>query len=207
MAQSGMNCPNCGAALDWRIGVTRMRDCEACGATCFLDGELLAHMGERGAMADAPSLFAIGSVTRVGGDALRPLGHARFDYGLGWWDEFWCEADAGTLLWVSVDEGDIAIQEDVEPPEGADAARAIGDTVVSRLRTYTATEAEDARCIAVRGELPEVLFIGETHRYLNFSGSDQSLLSCERWTGEGGREESAWHEGRWLDPWDAVRES
>lgn len=201
-----MNCPNCGAALDWRIGVTRMRDCDSCGATVFLEGETLSHAGQRGVMAEAPSLFAIGSTTRIGGQALRPIGHARFDYGLGWWDEFWCEAADGGFAWISVDEGDIAREHPVEPPEGAAEAQALGDTVRSALHVYTATEAEDARCIAVRGELPEALFVGETHRYLNFSGPDGALLSCERWEEAGQRHES-WHEGEWLDPWDAVRES
>ncbi|MGF1475437.1 MAG: DUF4178 domain-containing protein [Geminicoccaceae bacterium] len=193
-----MNCPNCGTELDWRIQITRMRDCPSCGSTCFLDGASLRATGKRGEMLDVPALFAIDRITHVGGREWRPIGHIRFSYGPGWWDEYWCENEAGFFSWISADEGDIAIEESIEPPvQDQDAVRP-GARFVMDGQAYTATEAQRATCIAVRGQLPEVILVGETHDYIDFTGTKGGIVTFERWENS-----AAWFAGNWLDPWDA----
>lgn len=44
-----------------------------------------------------------------------PFGHARFSYGRGWWDEFWCIDPEGTGRWLSADEGDYALESPLNP--------------------------------------------------------------------------------------------
>ncbi|MEL6979781.1 MAG: hypothetical protein AAGM38_14015, partial [Pseudomonadota bacterium] len=107
-------CPSCGAAMDWRFELVRMRDCDQCGVTvALIDGDAQA-VGERGEMAAAPSLLKLGEVTLLDGERWLPVGQLRFDYGAGWWDEFWCESGSGQgPVWISVDEGDIALEREV----------------------------------------------------------------------------------------------
>ncbi|MEM9962657.1 MAG: DUF4178 domain-containing protein [Pseudomonadota bacterium] len=194
-----MNCPNCGNALDWTLSITLMRDCPFCESTVVLDGEALRLAGERGAMLDAPSLLRIGEPTHLSGNNWTPVGHARFSYGPGWWDEYWCSDGAGEFRWISVDEGDIAIEEpvDIDIDIGTHLRR--GDRIMVRRQSFTATEEEEATCIAVRGELPELLQIGETHRYVDFTGEHGGILTFEAWEGE-----HAWFAGRWISPWEVA---
>lgn len=206
-----MNCPNCGAALDWRLQATRMRDCESCGTTVVLDGGSLRAAGARGEMFDAPSMFSLGQNVRIDGWDLLPVGHARFSYGPGWWDEYWCGFGDGGFAWVSVDEGDIAIEHEIDtrdlssfepggPPPFPSKGPSLGDVVLHRHERFRAVEAEEAECVAVRGELPEILAVGERHRYVDFLGNEGGVLTAETWY-EGPGWRTDWFGGRWLDPW------
>lgn len=153
--------------------------------------------GQQGVMLDVPTLLVLDRPVMVERKRVTPRGHARFSYGRGWWDEFWCEDKDGEMLWISVDEGDVAIEAPVpehhwptgfSPRLGA-KTEIFGDD-------YTVTEAETAECVAVRGEFPELLSIGETHLYFDLSGPNKEIVTLEQWEGE-----SAWFSGHWIDPW------
>ena len=62
---------------------------------------------------------------------------------------------------------------------------------------YRVTEAETAECIAVRGEFPELLSIGEKHAYFDLSGPLGEIVTLEQWEGN-----SDWYYGHWVDPWE-----
>ncbi|MEL6980323.1 MAG: DUF4178 domain-containing protein, partial [Pseudomonadota bacterium] len=65
-----------------------------------------------------------------------------------------------------------------------------------RTETYRLSEAGEARCAALRGAVPEVIHVGERHRYWNYAGARGGLMSLERWAGG-----EAWFHGAWRDPW------
>ncbi len=203
-ARVQVNCPNCGAALDWRFALSKMRDCIYCGTTVLRDGEQLRQLGESGEMLDASCLLRLGAITQLGARQWRPIGHLRFSYGPGWWDEFWCISDDGKASWISVDEGDIVCEVEIEPPHSAPARLTVGVSISFGMETFTAVEDEQAVCVAIRGELPEAISVGETHRYVDFTGSDGSALTFESWRSEDGASRTAWHHGVWSDPWDAT---
>ena len=152
--------------------------------------------GQQGFMQEVPGLFQLGKPARVEDHQIVPLGHARFSYGRGWWDEYWCETE-NTTVWISVDEGDVAIETPLpadDIPHGFQAR--LGATVTIASTPYVVTEAENAECIAVRGELPEMLSIGETHLYFDLSGPTGQIVTLEQW-----EDQSAWFSGHWVDPW------
>lgn len=191
-------CPNCGDQLAPLLGFTKMVDCDSCGSTVILDGEALRHAGTRGEMLDAPSLIQVGRDVDIHGTRYSPVGHIRFDYGPGWWDEYWCLDGAGDGVWLSVDEGDIAFERPV-PAERAPVLLS-GNRAEFESRVFHQTEADRATCIAFRGQLPEVITLGETHEYVGYVTNEGQALSLERWT-ENGQQYEAWFEGDWLDPW------
>ncbi len=197
---SEFHCENCGAALPRRFRHSRMIVCPSCGSTSVLKDEAFRLAGTGGVMQDAPSLVALGVEMLAGSQRVTPIGHARFDYGRGWWDEYWCLQGRGDSrgCWLSVDEGDYALEwpvdEDLWPPE---RNLTLGQRVTVDMRPYTVTEAENATCIAVRGEFPEELTVGETHLYYDLSAPGAGLATYEVW--EGGR---GWTSGVWIDPWD-----
>ncbi|MEJ6390664.1 DUF4178 domain-containing protein [Gymnodinialimonas sp. 2307UL20-7] len=174
-----------------------MFDCPSCDTTLFRDGAALNPIGNNGEMHDYPTLLGLGDTVIIGGQSCDVVGHARYDYGRGTWDEFWVENDRGAGAWVSVDEGDVAVQYPLhgdDRPKRADPP-AVGHAIIHRGLEYTVTEGDTARCIAVRGEFPEVIQVGDEHYFINASGPSGQILSGEFWQGGYG-----WSDGEWLDP-------
>ena len=192
------HCGSCGADLPRRLEHARMITCTHCGTTSVLRDEAFEIAGEGGVMQDTPSLITLGRHVQAGRARLLPVGHARFSYGRGWWDEYWCLNDHGDGRWLSADEGDYAVERDLDPPEWPKGFKpSLGKVTEINGDTYTVTEAETASCLAVRGEFPEELEIGEAHLYFDLSGPDGKLATYEKWDGGEG-----WSVGKWIDPWD-----
>ncbi|WP_227445973.1 DUF4178 domain-containing protein [Cognatishimia sp. F0-27] len=178
-----------------------MLTCPSCSTTLYVDGGRLRHAGTAGEMLDAPLLFDVGDRVTLGLDTYDVLGHARFSYGRGWWDEFWVEDAEGGGAWLSVDEGDIVLQVLVPRDRWPAVPRNIrvGSGIQAFGQSFVITERDQGTCVALRGVFGEALQIGETYEYLNANGSDGSLLSGEFW--EGGQ---AWSLGRWYDPFETT---
>jgi len=191
------NCPNCGAELSCRLASAKMAACAYCESTILLDDEGMRKAGEAGTMAEEPSLIALGQEFTYDGQSFMPVGHARFSYPNGWWDEFWCLDGKGEGIWVSVDEGDIAIEVPIElkkqPPL---SVLKLGNTLKLKGATWRITEADEGKCEALRGEFPEELRVGDTYQYWHLSGPDARLLTLEYSDGE-----VSATEGSWIDPY------
>jgi len=171
--------------------------CDYCESTVLLDDEGLRKAGEAGTMAEEPSLIALGQDFTYDGMTLMPVGHARFAYKNGWWDEFWCLDGKGSGAWVSVDEGDIAIELPMKLNEKFSLwDLKLGNTVTVDGERFRITETETATCEALRGEFPEELERGEEYRYWHLSGPKARLLTLELSDGE-----FFATEGYWIDPY------
>lgn len=197
-----LNCPNCGAELPLAFRHARLATCAYCDSTVVLDDAGLRAAGSSGVMAEAPSLLALGTPFVHRALKLLPVGHARFAYEHGTWDEWWAlDADGGGGVWVSVDEGDIAVEEPLDVPERdlpSVAALVPGAAVVLAGERLVVTERGEATCEAVRGSLPEVLRPGDRFRYAHLSGRRGRLVTVE----EGPDGSRRCTEGRWLDPFE-----
>ena len=198
------SCPNCGAALPDLLAHARMVDCAFCGSSVVLEDAALRVAGQAGVMDEAPELIGLGHTVILGdAGAFTASGHVRYDYGRGHWDEYHGALSDGTLAWVSVDEGDVAIQRPL--PRTAWPALPgvprLGRAVTIGDTAFTCSEVDDAKATAFRGQLPEAIVLGETHLYANFAGPRGAILSAEFW-GDG---ERAWFDGIWIDPYDVER--
>ncbi|OWU86109.1 hypothetical protein ATO6_04415 [Oceanicola sp. 22II-s10i] len=193
------NCPNCGDRIDPRMAGFRHVVCPSCGTSLLIEDEAVRQAGQAGVMHDAPMLFGLGDRVNVWGKNYDILGHARFSYGRGWWDEFQAVNEAGSLFWLSVDEGDVAIQAPLPQPNWpkATSAPALGAQFSVDGRKFNVTEAERAECLALRGAFDEELTVGETYDFVNCAAANGALLSGEFWPG--GR---SWFIGNWADPFD-----
>lgn len=194
-----LNCPNCGDRIDPRIAGFRRVTCASCGTSLLIEDAVVRHAGQAGVMHEAPMLIALGDRVSIWQDSYDILGHARFSYGRGWWDEFQALDQHGKPVWLSVDEGDVAIQRPVRPDAAPrfDGPPALGVSFGMGGERYAVTEAERAECLALRGGFQEDLAVGETYDFVNCTSASGAILSGEFWSG--GR---AWYVGDWADPFD-----
>lgn len=194
-----MNCPNCGNALSLHFAQAKMTTCDACDTTLYLKDDGFLNAGTAGEMHEGPMLFGLGDQVIIEGNTFEILGHARFDYGPGWWDEFYAQDGNGKAAWVSVDEGEVILQRVVQDAmTGApNHAPRLGDTFTVNGYDYRVTERDIATCSAVRGDFPEPLTVGETYRFINARNQYSDILS-----GEFSADGIQWYIGQWIDPFD-----
>jgi hypothetical protein len=196
------NCPQCGNAVSPRLAVAKTLSCDSCGTTLFLDDEAVRLAGVQGVLHEIPTLVTLGEKLRLGRFVLRPIGLVRFSYGRGTWDEYWCEHGAGGQgIWLSVDEGELVVQEplgrDIVPLRARPGLGQLFDWDGARWRV---TELETATCLGWKGELPEVFAVGASHDFVNCSAGERLL------SGEFDVDGSAhWFLGEWVDAYDLRR--
>lgn len=193
-----LSCPSCGNAVPHELRYAKLVVCPSCQVSLFLEDDAVKHAGERSALVDGPSLFEVGRPFYYGGGTYVPHGRIRYDYGRGWWDEWWVGTDAGQAVWVSVDEGDIVMQEplNLNGPAPAWESLQLGTTLSVGSQNLTVTERNEANCVGFQGELPEFVQLGQVHRFVHLSGPKGLLLTIEF------DDETQVYKGFWLDPFE-----
>ena len=182
---------------DWMV-------CAYCKTSLFLEDEAVKSAGEKSVITDIPSIFSLGKRYSYKGDVFETLGRIQFDYGGGYWDEWWVIDDKGRGFWISMDEGDVAIEKAVKINTPADYDRLpdcdsleIGQKIRLPYAFVTISEIGSAECAALEGKLPEVISPGERHEYAHGSGKKGELLTLECCEGK-----KTVYEGRWVDPFE-----
>ena len=192
-------CPGCGAPLAPHFRYAKLVTCAHCDSLVFLEDGAARSAGKRSVMADWPTLFTLDNVFEYRGWRFVPVGHLRYDYAHGFWDEWWVLDQARDQgRWVSIDEGDYALEQAVELERGFDcSAVRLGEPVRLADEVWQVTEKGRARCVGVRGELPERVALGAEFDYAHLSGADGRLITLE-WDAQ----RCTATEGEWIDPFE-----
>jgi hypothetical protein len=193
-------CPACGGPLALHFRYAKLITCAHCHNGLLLEDQALKLAGVQSVMAEYPSLFELYREYRYRKLRFTPVGHARFEYAEGFWDEWWIMDDQGQGQWLSVDEGDYALEQavpwnerlflpDLQP----------GKSLSLNGEKLLITERGSASCSGVRGELPELIRPGERYDYLHLSGPEGRLLTLEVQNNE-----FFCYEGQWIDPFEVT---
>ena len=127
-----------------------------------------------------PAFFRLAELSdiKTGGFAGRPGQH---DYGDGWWDEWFVRSDNGKESWVSVDEGEIAIETLVQDKLNVPAYESlkIGSVLNINRICMTVIEMNTATMIGAQGELPFRAVPGEKYNYIDLLGPKRASFTIE----------------------------
>lgn len=196
-------CPSCGGELAQRFSATKFIVCGYCQSCLFLEDEGVRNAGKMSTLSEAPSIFQLGGSYNYRNWGFVPIGRVRYDYGRGWWDEWYVADNKGEFKWISVDEGDIAIEEpaDLDGEVPSFEAISIGDQIPLKVKgqviNFIVTELNNCTCIGAEGELPFEIVPYETYYYVDLSGPDRRIFTLE-YTEDGVNA----FEGTWVDPFD-----
>lgn len=166
-------CPKCGAGHQIvNPGIT-MLVCTNCHTVVYWDVDGAIQLGAESILPANQSrlfLFASGSLDGV---SYQAVGHLRYDYGRGNWDEWYLQTAEGRVLWVSEDER--VITEEV-PIDAAGApphhSLSVGTAVTLGDAVYTVRELATATCVGGEGQLPFSVFPGESYAYADLATDD-----------------------------------
>jgi hypothetical protein len=200
-------CPSCGALLPRRFRYTKLVHCEYCQSLLALGDGPATRVGEQATLAEHPALFELYQPFRWGKKTLEPIGKLRYDYGRGFWEEWWCLDERGEGLWVSVDEGDFAIEQPVEqfapgPLElPAYQELAVGSKLPLLKQEWRVTELGDAEFVGLAGEVPDPMDQRRAFRYAHLERPGRHLITLE-YPADGNAAEADCFVGTWVDPFD-----
>lgn len=201
---STLNCPNCAAELEKRLQYTKFMVCPYCQSRLFLEDDAVRHAGEMSAMTEVPSILKLGGDFTYRGWNFIPVGRVRYDYGRGFWDEWWVMDNEGKGKWISVDEGDIAIEESVEFEDEVPSfdGLSIGDAVKLGGKDFIVTEKNACVSKGAEGELPFEIIQDESYNFIDLSGAGKRIVTLEYF-----KDGVDCYEGVWVDPFDVKANS
>lgn len=196
-----LTCPSCGNIINKVTRSPQVVVCPACNSTSLLQNGKMEDVGKSAVLTDTPSIFEMYKTYRHKDWKFTPVGRVRYDYGDGYWDEWFVRSDNGKETWVSVDEGEIAIeslvQKDLSVP-GFNDIKVGGAIMINRIR-MTVIEKNSCTMVGAQGELPFRIVPNETCNYIDLLGPKKVSFTIEY-----KQDGIDCYKGVWVDPFEIV---
>ncbi|CAA6804199.1 MAG: Unknown protein [uncultured Sulfurovum sp.] len=189
------NCPQCGDKLNILFKYSKLIKCQSCNSSIFLEDESVKVIGERSVLSTEPSLIHLHKMFKLNDKTFMPLGKIRYDYGRGFWEEWFLKDDNNKEFWLSIDEGNFVLEEKIKlvlPFKNFQQFK-----LGKKYNNYLVTEKGFGICVGFEGELPKEIKMNAKHQYVHLSAGYNKLLSIE--FNEEGIEV---FQGEWLNPLD-----
>lgn len=189
MAVARGSCPSCGAPIEFSVGSSVAKVCEFCRATVVRSDRGLEDIGKVAAIANVPSLIAVGDEGTLGGRPLRVLGRVQLDQGAGPWDEWYVALDHGaTWGWLAYAEGiwyatTLVAEAPRVPP--FEALRLEQDVTLGASGTFRVGEVQTGRVVSAEGELRALSPPGLERRYADLHGANDAFATIDYGDGTG----------------------
>lgn len=194
-----LTCPSCGNVINQITRSPQMVVCSACNSTHLLSNGRLEDVGKSAILTEYPEIFEIHKSYRHRDWKFTPVGRVRYDYGDGYWDEWYVRSDGGKESWVSVDEGEIAIespvQKDINVPPFEELK--VGGTLLINRVKMTVIEKNSCVMIGAQGELPFKIVPNEAYNYIDLLGPRRQAFTIEY---QGAAINC--YKGVWIDPFE-----
>jgi DNA-directed RNA polymerase subunit RPC12/RpoP len=195
-----INCPQCGDELPIYFKWTKLVQCPSCKSTIFLEDQSVKLMGISSVLARVPSLFEINKPFAYQRTIYLPIGKIRYSYGRGFWEEWWLIDDKGKEHWLSVDEGDLVLEQKVETSYTQDMFKSL--SVGSIINdNWTVTEIGEAKYEGFEGTIPKHIKTDTIYTYIHLSGKNNIFRTIEM-----SDDSLETYEGRWISPFDIKRD-
>lgn len=181
MAVTSGTCPSCGAPIEFGLGSSIAKVCEYCQATVVRGDRGLESLGKVAAIANTPSLVAVGDVAEIDGRRMDVVGRVRLDHGKGPWDEYYVAFDHGQSWgWLAYAEGHWLLTTQAQAlPAPAFASVRLEESVALGGSEYRVSEIKTGRVIAAEGELPRALRPNELRHFIDLLGQNGAFATID----------------------------
>ncbi|HEX4338346.1 MAG TPA: DUF4178 domain-containing protein [Polyangiaceae bacterium] len=192
MAVASGSCPSCGAPIEFTVGASVSRVCDHCKSTVFRSDRGLEDLGKVAAIANVPSLIAVGDQGTLGGRPFRVLGRVQLDHGAGPWDEYYVAFENGAAWgWLAYAEGVWYVTEawpGGPPVPQFERLHIEMDVSLGQAGMFRVAEVKTGRVVSAQGELPARLPPGLARRYVDLFGVDPAFATFDYGDGTGAPE-------------------
>ena len=191
-----IQCPQCGYTLPLYVKYTKLVQCESCKSTIFLEDEAVKLWGDSSVLAPEISIITLNTPFSYHDKTYLPLGKIRYSYGRGFWEEWWLKDTQGETYWLSVDEGDLVLEKQIETLYDSNLfdGLKVGSLIFDG---WIVTEMGGAKCEGFEGALPKEIEIGSLYRYVHLQGKNALFRTVEIFS-----DKVEVYEGQWVSPFD-----
>ena len=194
--EKNINCPQCADTLPLYFKHTKLLQCNSCKSSIFLENDATKLAGDSSVLAPEISILTLNRAFFYDHKSYLPLGKIRYSYGRGFWEEWWVKDLQNNEYWLSIDEGDLVLQQKTQMHYDNNIVEhlSLGDVLNNE---WIVTEVGTATCEGYEGALPKHIAIGSSYKYVHLSGKNAKLLTLEYAQNiiEG-------YEGKWISPFD-----
>jgi hypothetical protein len=173
MPVSQGSCPACGATIEFGLGASLAKVCEHCRSTVLRTDRGLQDLGKVAALADTPSLIAVGDQGNLAGRPFEVLGRVQLDPGTGPWDEYYVAFDHGQAWgWLAYAQGRWHVTQLTRTgavPSYAEL-QLESDVLLGELGEFRIAEIGVATVTSAEGELPDASPPGVKRYYADAYG-------------------------------------
>jgi hypothetical protein len=175
-----LRCPNCGGEHTLvNPGIT-MLVCSYCKTTLYWSADAVLKTGVQAILPEENTRLYLQATGKLRGTPderwreLEVVGHLRYDYGQGTWDEWYLQLADGGVAWLSEDERELSLEQaaridsTIPPPERLRP----GHPVTLEGVAYTVREVGTATCLGGEGQLPFTILPGERYPYADLASAD-----------------------------------
>jgi hypothetical protein len=154
MSQPAANCPNCGAAIQFRWSGAVQTTCEYCRAILVRRDLNLEKVGQIGDLPREVSPIQIGTEGMYRNKAFQVIGRILYEYEDGGWNEWHIVFNDGTSGWLSDAQLEYTVSFLAKPPEPLPPEVARARQFMWGGVRYEVTSVTRAHYRGVAGELP-----------------------------------------------------
>ena len=181
MAVAQGTCPSCGAPIEFGVGSSIAKVCEYCKATVVRTDRGLQDLGRVAAIANTPSLIAVGDEGTLSGRPFQVLGRVQLDHGKGPWDEYYVAFDYGQAWgWLAYAQGRWHVTSQTPGlPAPPYAALQLEVDIPLGQSTYRVAEIKSGTIVSAEGELPAPFRPGTIRYYADLYGLNNAFATLD----------------------------
>jgi hypothetical protein len=166
-----LRCPNCGGEHELANPGITMLVCNFCKTTIYWGADEVLKTGVQSILPESDARLFMHATGKLLGRPFEVVGHLRYEYGRGGWDEWYLQLGDGGVAWLSEDERELSLEQaariDSAPPQLSP-----GQQVTIEGQAYTVREVGHATCIGGEGQLPFAILPGERYPYADLASLD-----------------------------------
>jgi hypothetical protein len=194
-----LNCPNCGAGVQFPYSGLAMQVCGSCRSLLRLEGQDIEAVGQSATLPFDVSAFQIGtslSISIGDGRSARGdlVGRVRWGWQDGSWNEWLLYLPDGSIRWIAEESGLYMVMRTVKASAAQDDAcrqlleagrSALGKDFIFQDNIYYLSDVKTVSCVSSEGALDEPVSTGYTVKTIDFRNAIGGGLTYQIEEGSG----------------------
>ncbi len=176
-----VNCPSCGAKVNFQSAASIMAICEYCRSTLVRHDLNLENVGRMAELQEDGSPVQLRAEGKYRNVHFAIVGRIQLKFGAGFWNEWHLLFDDMRSGWLGESQGNYAVSflTQVPEPVPAFAEVQVGQRIRLAGQLYSAVNKDSAFCVAGEGELPFRVGAGYEAPLIDLSGDDNRFATLD----------------------------
>lgn len=180
-----INCPACGAEIQFFSKLTVSLTCKYCSSLIVRDSQDIRNMGKVSALLDDLTPLQLYSAGRCKDGAFQIIGRCRWAWSDGFWNEWFISLGNGKPAWLAEAQGQyvVCVEDAAVKQLPALPSLSVDDSVTIGRHEFNVDDIKTAKLAAFEGELPFRPQIGDKKSTVDLSDGD--TYACMEYSADG----------------------